>query len=212
MAIARLWRVAQLRSWARLRCLRKAVASVAAKWWRGDPITDARRVRRCGLMATLSKRADDLPRLDREFISQGIECERKARRREQRVRAVAYGALVGIIIGLIGWINQSYIKEQMNWYLTMRPYMLTSVRPYVLSLEAERALNVGQSFRECAKDCPEMIVIPAGKFLMGSPATEPDPDGDQKPQHSVTISKRFAVSKFDVTFADWDACISVRNY
>ena len=40
--------------WARLRCLRKAVAGVAANGGVDDRITDARRVRRCGLMATLS--------------------------------------------------------------------------------------------------------------------------------------------------------------
>ena len=58
----------------------------------------------------------------------------------------------------------------MNWYWTMRPYMLAQVRPYVLSREAERALKPGQAFRECAKDCPEMVVVPAGEFMMGSPA------------------------------------------
>ena len=52
-----------------------------------------------------------------------------------------------------------------------------------------------------------MIVIPAGEFMMGSPATETG--RDEGPQHMVTIAKPFAVSKFDVTFADWDACVSV---
>jgi formylglycine-generating enzyme required for sulfatase activity len=65
------------------------------------------------------------------------------------------------------------------------------------------------SFRECAKDCPEMIVIPAGEFMMGSAETEKDRYDDEGPQHNVTIAKPFAVSKFDVTFADWDACVSV---
>jgi hypothetical protein len=36
--------------------------------------------------------------------------------------------LVGIILGLIGWINQSYLKERINWYVTMRPYMLANFR------------------------------------------------------------------------------------
>jgi formylglycine-generating enzyme required for sulfatase activity len=53
-----------------------------------------------------------------------------------------------------------------------------------------------------------MIVIPAGSFPMGSPATEKD-RYDEGPQHLVTIAKPFAVSKFEVTFADWDACVSV---
>src|SRR5215831_10407634 len=32
---------------------------------------------------------------------------------------------------------------------------------------------------------------------------------DEGPQHRVTIAKPFAVSKYDVTFNDWDACVSV---
>ena len=44
---------------------------------------------------------------------------------------------------------------------------------------------------------------------MGSPATEKGRYTNEGPQHSVTIAKPFAVSKFDVTFADWDACVLV---
>jgi len=52
-------------------------------------------------------------------------------------------------------------------------------------------------------------VIPAGSFTMGSPTTEQGRYSNEGPQHKVVIAKRFAVSKFDVTFADWDACVSV---
>jgi formylglycine-generating enzyme required for sulfatase activity len=79
----------------------------------------------------------------------------------------------------------------------------------VLTPAAESALRPLQSFRECAKDCPEMVVIPAGEFMMGSPATEKGRRDNEQPQHKVTIAKPFAVSKFDVTFNDWDACVSV---
>jgi formylglycine-generating enzyme required for sulfatase activity len=125
------------------------------------------------------------------------------------VHALIYVLLVGIIGGLIGWINQFYVKEQMNWYMTMRPYRVANVDPYVLKPEAERALKPLASFRECAKDCPEMIVVPAGEFTMGSPATEEGRHADEGRQHMVTIARPFAVSKFDVRFADWDACVSV---
>jgi formylglycine-generating enzyme required for sulfatase activity len=64
------------------------------------------------------------------------------------------------------------------------------------------------NFRECARDCPEMIVIPAGAFSMGSPASELGHADAESPQHAVAIVKSFAVSKFDVTFADWDACVT----
>jgi formylglycine-generating enzyme required for sulfatase activity len=93
--------------------------------------------------------------------------------------------------------------------MIMRPYAKANIWPYVLAAEAERALKPLQSFRECHKDCPEMIVIPAGEFMMGSPSTEEDHPTNEDPQHKVTILRPFAVSKFDVTFADWEACVSV---
>jgi formylglycine-generating enzyme required for sulfatase activity len=62
-------------------------------------------------------------------------------------------------------------------------------------------------FKECDK-CPEMVVVPAGSFTMGSPATEEGHGSDEGPQHSVTISKPFAVGRFAVTFEEWDACVA----
>jgi len=71
----------------------------------------------------------------------------------------------------------------------------------------ERPFKPGQSsFKDCATDCPEMVVIPAGSFTMGSPQAEPGHQLTEAPQHDVTIAKPFAVSKFQVTFAEWDAC------
>jgi formylglycine-generating enzyme required for sulfatase activity len=67
----------------------------------------------------------------------------------------------------------------------------------------ERALKAGDSFKEC-NDCPEMIVVPAGRFLMGSLAGQGH--DDEHPQHEVTIAKPFAVAKFELTFDEWDAC------
>jgi formylglycine-generating enzyme required for sulfatase activity len=70
----------------------------------------------------------------------------------------------------------------------------------------EQPLKPGQSFKDCATDCPEMVVIPAGSFTMGSSQDEPGHQLTEGPQHNVMIAKPFAVSKFEVTFAGWDAC------
>src|SRR6266545_547878 len=156
-----------------------------------------------------AKRRDDLSGVDRDFIDQSAKRESKARARAARMRALIYVLLVGIIASLVGWINQGYVKEQIHWHMTMRPYMVANVGPYVLKPEAERALKPLASFRECAKDCPEMVVVPAGEFMMGSPATEEGRSANEGPQRLITIAKPFAVSKFAVTFADWDACVSV---
>jgi formylglycine-generating enzyme required for sulfatase activity len=144
-----------------------------------------------------------------EYLKACRKLERSARSRARRAQALVYALLVGIIIVLLGVINEAYVKEEWNWYMRMRPYQVANFDPYVLNPEAERALRPPASFRECAKDCPEMIVIPAGSFRMGSPATEKGRDDDEDPQHEVVIPTPFAVSRFVVTFADWDACVSV---
>lgn len=54
-----------------------------------------------------------------------------------------------------------------------------------------------REFKECSV-CPLMVGIPAGSFLMGSPAAEPGRFDTEGPQHRVSI-KAFALGKFDVT-------------
>jgi formylglycine-generating enzyme required for sulfatase activity len=51
-----------------------------------------------------------------------------------------------------------------------------------------------------------MIVVPAGSFNMGSPASEPGHQSNEDLQHLVTIAQQFAVGQFEVTFDEWDAC------
>ena len=63
----------------------------------------------------------------------------------------------------------------------------------------------GGVFRDCAA-CPEMVVIPAGTFMMGSPASEAGRSDDEGPRHAVTL-RSFALGVKEVTFAEWDACV-----
>jgi formylglycine-generating enzyme required for sulfatase activity len=53
-----------------------------------------------------------------------------------------------------------------------------------------------------------MVMVPAGSFMMGSPPSEKDRKRTEGPQHRVTISTAFAVGKYEVTFAEWDACVA----
>ena len=74
--------------------------------------------------------------------------------------------------------------------------------------EARRArLRPGSTFRDCA-GCPELVVVPSGSFQMGSPSGEAGRYDNEGPMHRVTISRPFAVGVYEVTFGEWDACVS----
>ncbi|MEO7493815.1 MAG: formylglycine-generating enzyme family protein [Massilia sp.] len=53
---------------------------------------------------------------------------------------------------------------------------------------------------------PLMVLIPSGSFMMGSRTGEDGREGDEAPRHTVTLSKAFYVSKYEITEAEWDAC------
>ena len=74
------------------------------------------------------------------------------------------------------------------------------------AIAAENTTKPGRVFKDCAQ-CPQMVVIPAGSFLMGSPPGERDRYKIEGPQHQVTVG-RFAMGRYEVTFAEWDACIA----
>ena len=71
--------------------------------------------------------------------------------------------------------------------------------------EQRAAAENSHSFRDCP-NCPEMVTVPAGEFLMGSPESERGRNKDEGPQHKVVFAQPFAAGKFEVTFAEWDAC------
>jgi len=138
----------------------------------------------------------DQQRLDQ--MRAALEREKAALRKGQRALSAAVGLFACVIAGTIGWYNQSYLKEQYHWRVKMGPSVLTA--------EQERGLHLKQDFKECAIGCPTMIVIPAGKFMMGSNIDDKGSYHEESPQHVVTIDRPFAVAKFAVTFAEWDSC------
>ena len=64
----------------------------------------------------------------------------------------------------------------------------------------------GQVVKDCS-ECPELVVIPAGEFTMGSPASEPGRDSDEGPQRRVKVGG-FLAGRYEVTFEQWDACVA----
>ncbi len=65
----------------------------------------------------------------------------------------------------------------------------------------------GTVFRDCKTSCPEMVVLPAGSYMMGTPDNELGRQPDEGPMHQVTFAKPFAISRFQVTAGEWDAYI-----
>ena len=147
------------------------------------------------------------------FVAASRRGARAAQRLWRFVLGSIFTLLFGVIVGLVGWINQSFIAAQWRWYSVERPFVAANIWPYVLAQSAEHALKPKDSFNECArrqkKDyCPTMIVVPAGAFMMGSPAGEEQHAKNEAPQHQVKIAQSFAVSKFELTFDEWDTCVA----
>lgn len=78
---------------------------------------------------------------------------------------------------------------------------------FAQSAAAESPREALSTFKDCDV-CPEMVVIPAGNFTMGSPDDEPIRGKNEGPQRQVSFAKPFAIGKFEVTFDEWDACVA----
>src|SRR5208337_714439 len=148
-------------------------------------------------VAREAERAERQQQRQRELLAEREKAEAQARKAQHMLWVAVVSSAAFVV--LVAWLNKSYFIQGL--------YMLTQVRP--LTAQAERALKPMDKFQECRKDCPEMIVVPAGQFMMGSPETEEGRYPNEGPLHKVTIASAFAVSKDDVTFADWNACVSV---
>ncbi len=67
--------------------------------------------------------------------------------------------------------------------------------------------RVGQTVSDCDR-CPQIVVIPAGEFMMGAAPGEARRSQREMPQHKVVIPRSLGVSKFEITFEEWDACVA----
>ena len=79
------------------------------------------------------------------------------------------------------------------------------------SLSADQLHQPGSEFQDC-EHCPLMRVLPAGRFDMGSPPTDPRNKFDEGPQHEVGIASTFAIGKFEVTRGEFAAFVQASGH
>ena len=109
------------------------------------------------------------------------------------------GIAIPAILG-VGFLYDQLWKDPPTSDATM---VLTS--PNAESRVPISALSSGDRFWDCSK-CPAMIVIPGGKFDMGSPDEEPNRRKSEGPQRRVIV-KSFGLAATETTFEQWQACV-----
>ena len=151
-------------------------------------------------------RADLAEYLDPTEQAYLAACRRRERERNTEARKGKRQAVAALLAGLVVvtismiWANQSYLKTRIA--------LLADVWwPSALTASVERALKPRQTFKECA-NCPMMVVLPPGEFMMGASPQDRDATEDEGPQRGVRIARPFAVSVFEITFSEWDACVA----
>ncbi|MGI9388010.1 MAG: SUMF1/EgtB/PvdO family nonheme iron enzyme [Methyloligellaceae bacterium] len=144
-------------------------------------------------------------------------------------RGAADQELGGNKDGIVTWDEvRRYVSEEVNYWaahdndgnqqtpelpdIDTLPWKLASiVRPPIGIVPEKRGpaskhrYKPGDKIEDCGH-CPELVVVPSGSFLMGSPKNESGRKRAEGPQHEVTISNPFAVSIHEITYDQWDAC------
>jgi formylglycine-generating enzyme required for sulfatase activity len=150
----------------------------------------------------LAARRGDIEHADQAFIEASVRAERAAARKWAWLQGAVGVLLLCIIGGLLARMYERELREQWSWATTFAGKGLTE--------SATLNLKPGDVFGECVdtpsddqkrhrirRYCTDMVVVRSGKFMMGE-------GGDR---HEVIIAKPFAVSRFAVTFDQWDACV-----
>jgi formylglycine-generating enzyme required for sulfatase activity len=100
------------------------------------------------------------------------------------------------------WQRASSAKDSatVQSYLDRYPsgrYVAPALTKLAAVKTEEAEMRPGKVFKDCA-ECPEMVILPAGSFQMGSNESD-----RQKPIHSVSIAKQFALGKIEVSQGQW---------
>ena len=118
----------------------------------------------------------------------------EAKDAEAFARAQSQGTLKAYAEYIASHPAGHHVEEARRWKEKRKRYPLLTVTS-----------PAGTTGRECDA-CPEMVVVPAGRFRMGD--LSGDGGSNERPVHDVTIAAPFAVGRYEVTFAEWDACVA----
>ena len=88
---------------------------------------------------------------------------------------------------------------------------LLAVVPLAAPWAARSQSETAETFRDCDV-CPRMVVVPAGRFLMGSADDEEGRWRDEGPQLEIGVGVPFALGKFEVTREEFAAFASATGH
>jgi formylglycine-generating enzyme required for sulfatase activity len=126
-----------------------------------------------------------------EYRAACEQAEKLAKKRAHRVRTIVGLLFWMVLAGPTAYWQQSWLKETGYW---------------LAHVHTDKPGD--RQFLDCTH-CPEMVVVPSGKFMMGSRPGQGDKT--EFPAHEVMIARAFAVGKTEVTFDEWEACVSYGN-
>jgi formylglycine-generating enzyme required for sulfatase activity len=171
---------------------------------------------------SMADRADFSAAVDRSMRDYLAACHAIAQRSQRRrAQMLVLAAILATPILATGALT--------IWHQTLDPLFTEwlAYRPFTYSRAALAAAPNFMHFQDCRSgtaDCPLMVVIPSGRFMMGTDDDVHPPRGGASsgndrsqavqeaetraalPRHAVMI-KRFAASAYDVTFDEWQACV-----
>jgi formylglycine-generating enzyme required for sulfatase activity len=139
-----------------------------------------------------------------EYLKACRKVERSARSRARWTQAAIYTLLLAIIGGLLARVYERELRSLAYWATTFRGHQLAAadsarLKPGQVFQECDTAFSDDrQDGKQISKHCPDMVVIPAGSYKMGG----------EESSRIVTIKAPLAVSRFTITFDQWDACVA----
>jgi formylglycine-generating enzyme required for sulfatase activity len=140
---------------------------------------------------------------DRAYLAAARKAEKRAQGQRRRLQVLAGVAVLALAAGGAGYLNQAALRSAFE----------KRVQIAALPRVQLDALNPGDDFRDCRFEAlcpdwmPEMVVLPEGRFRMGSPPDDPEAGSEEFPQRDISIA-RFAVGRYEVTHAEWAACVA----